>query len=218
MTESEENERTIRVLVFNGTDEVWTMWSKKFLAAGKRRGYKDILTGKVVPPDDSESLDSANTEEAKKIVLREANEKAYNDLLLACSDDVSFSIVGASISEKHPDGDAAKAWKSLTAKFEPDTGTTKVELKREFAESKMGDKSDDPDAWITELEILRQKLGRLGSPIDDDDMIIHILNNLPVEYETIVEMSEKALGSTEADLPTMNDLTKLPLVTAIAQR
>jgi len=67
----------------------------------------------------------------------------------------------------------------LTAKFEPDTGTTIVELKREFAESKMGDKSDDPDAWITELEILRQKLGRLGSPIDDD-MIIHILNNLPV--------------------------------------
>ena len=176
------------------------MWSKKFLAAGKRRGYKDILTGKVVAPDDSESLDSANTEEAKKIVLREANEKAYNDLLLACSDDVSFSIVDASISEKHPDGDAAKAWKSLTAKFEPDTGTTKVELKREFAESKMGDKSDDPDAWITELEILRQKLGRLGSPIDDDDMIIHILNNLPVEYETIVEMSEKALGSNHLTL------------------
>jgi len=100
MTESEENERTIRVLVFNGTDEAWTMWSKKFLAAGKRRGYKDILTGKVVAPDDSESLDLANTEEAKKIALREANEKAYNDLLLACSDDVS-SVSGTPVSVRN---------------------------------------------------------------------------------------------------------------------
>ena len=40
------------------------MWSEKFLARARRKGYKDVLTGKVKTPSDSESIDE--TTEAGK--------------------------------------------------------------------------------------------------------------------------------------------------------
>ena len=47
---------------------------------------------------------------------------------------------------------------------------------------------DDPDEWVSRLEYVRSRLGTLGKKIDDDNMMIHILNNLPVEYENTVEV------------------------------
>ena len=194
MSEREEVEKTIRILTFSGKDEAWPMWSKKFLATGKRRNYKNVLLGKDVPPPEAEVLDLSSQEGQLQKKARDANENAYNDLLLACMDDVSFGIVDCSMTDKLPDGDAAKAWAGLVAKFEPDTGSSKVELKHEFAESKLENKYDDPDEWITSLERIVQKLQRMKSSMDEEDLLIHILNNLPEAYESIIESSEKELS------------------------
>jgi hypothetical protein len=47
--------------------------------------------------------------------------------------------------------------------------------------------------WIAELEQFQQLLTGVNSPISDEDMIIHILNNLPEEYETVMEAMERQI-------------------------
>ena len=42
---------------------------------------------------------------------------------------------------------------------------------------------DAPDVWITNLEDLRVKMELQGSSMSDIHFMIHILNNLPKEYE-----------------------------------
>ncbi len=59
----------------------------------------------------------------------------------------------------------------------------------------------DPEVWITYLEGLRMKLKDLGSTMTDEDIIVHILNNLTDDYEVQLSKLEEKLGST------MNTLT-----------
>ena len=48
----------------------------------------------------------------------------------------------------------------------------------------------DPDVWLSELERICQRLKIMQSVITDTDLMIHVLNNLPIEYETLVEKLE----------------------------
>ena len=79
-------------------------------------------------------------------------------------------------------------------KFEPSTGAAKVHAKQAFHQLKLASADEDPDPWITSLELKHQQLKTLGSTIEDDDMIRHILNNLPKEFETVVELCEEDLS------------------------
>ena len=99
MTEEQE-EKSIRVLTFSGKDEDWDMWSKKFLAIAQRKKYKDVLTGKKQIPKEDEDL---TDDEEKK--AREANEKAYSDLILSCTDEISFGLVEGATTNDNPSGD-----------------------------------------------------------------------------------------------------------------
>jgi hypothetical protein len=105
MTEQEAVETTIRILAFTGKDEDWNMWLKKFIATASRRGYKKILSGKELQPDPSEDEDDLSEGQLK---VRRLNEKAYNDMLLACTDEVSFGIVDS--SQQNDEGNARLAW------------------------------------------------------------------------------------------------------------
>ena len=40
--------KSIRVLEFDGKESSWEGWSEKFKARAKRKGYKDMLLGKVI--------------------------------------------------------------------------------------------------------------------------------------------------------------------------
>ena len=87
-------------------------------------------------------------------------------------------------------------WQKLSDKYQPDRALNRVELKQEFTNSKLKDASQDPDKWITELEELRADLARMKSNISDEDFLIHILNNLPEEYDMEVKILESKLSST----------------------
>ena len=117
MTDPETVETTIRILSFTGKDEDWNMWSKKFLATANRRGYKKILIGKELQPDPLEDDVDLSADELK---LRRLNEKAYNDMLLACTDEVSFGIVDS--SQENDEGDSRLAWVRLSEQYKPKTG------------------------------------------------------------------------------------------------
>ena len=149
--------KTIRVIPFSGKEEDWNRWSKTFMATATVKGYRDVLV--PIDPDTEAEL--------------EDNIQAYNDLILSCQEDIAFGIVYESVSNIFPDGDARVAWTNLKARFEPNTGAAKVQLKQEFHQLKLASADEDPDPWLTNLELKRRRLKTLGATIEDDDMILH---------------------------------------------
>ena len=181
--------KTIRIIPFSGKEQDWNRWSKTFMATATAKGYREVLK----PTDEDEDVEE------------ELNVQAYNDLILSCQEDISFGIIDESISETFPDGDARLAWKNLCNKFEPSTGAAKVQAKQEFLQLKLASADEDPDNWILSLELKRRRLKTLGTTIEDDDMILHILNNLPREYETVVELCEEDLSRGTVNLQTVKE-------------
>ena len=190
---SNTTEKAIRIIPFSGKEEDWRMWSRKFLARARLKEYKDVLTGKAKPPAATATIDETTDAGKLEKKARTANEQAYNNLLLSCKDEVSFGAVDEAITTEQPDGDAALAWSNLKSRFESETPASKIKLKKEFHDSRLEDAATDPDEWIADLERIRQRLKALKSEINEDDFIIHILNNLPIKYENLVEAMEVEL-------------------------
>ena len=86
------------------------------------------------------------------------NVDAYNDLLLAMTEDVSFGLVDESISLTCPDGDANVSWTKICKKYESSTSATRVKMMGHFDDLKLKKLSKDPDSWISELELLKNTL------------------------------------------------------------
>ena len=120
--------------------------------------------------------------------------------MLVCQGMISFAIVEKSVTDDLPNGDANLAWKKLKKKFNPQTSANKLKLKRKFTNSSLTDWKQDPDDWITELDILRTQLEEMGHMISDKDFMIHILNNLPTEYESKVESLKKDFDNVDYPL------------------
>ena len=186
---ADETHRSIRVIEFSGKEEDWHKWSKRFLAMATARGYLDVLI-----PVDIMTKQDANQ-----------NTLAYVDLTLACEEDVIFGIVDEATSTTFPRGDARIAWAGLKQRFEPDNGAMKVQMKSEFQQMKLLRAEDDPDPWITKVESLRRRLWSLGVTISDEDVILHILNNIPKEYATTIEICEEDLTGSRLTLQLLKD-------------
>ena len=68
-TESFE-ERSIRVLNFSGRKTDFPVWSEKFLAKARRKGYKDMLIGGQRIPKELDVLTDTTAEDKAKIKIR----------------------------------------------------------------------------------------------------------------------------------------------------
>ena len=162
--------------------------------------------GQELPPDEDEDLDedSSDAETRKKSKARTANERAYSALTLTCSEPKAFRIIYNAKTKELPSGSASLAWTRLKARFEPQTGATLTQLKREFTQSKL-EKGESPDEWIEKLESKRNTIEQiLGKPhIDDTDMMLHIINNLPDEYEVIIDQVTKELSNKTLTLESL---------------
>ena len=99
------SEESIRIVTFTEKRSDWRQWSRKFLAVAEKREYRLILES------DPEKF-ALKTEEQKKL-----NSQAYNDLLLAMTDDVSFGLVDEATSTTYCEGDARMAWGKLMQRF-----------------------------------------------------------------------------------------------------
>ena len=69
-------------------------------------------------------------------------------------------------------------------------GASKIRLWKKLSKSELDNVTRDPEDWITELELLRGDLRKLGVIIDDVEITTHILSNLIEKYENIVENLE----------------------------
>jgi len=202
--------KSIRVIEFSGRTTDWEGWSEKFLARAKRKGYKKLLVGKETVPKVSAYADAEGKDDAtsKKIVkLGDANEEAFEDVILSINHTtkqgkVAFSLVKNCKTSDYPEGNCKLAWDRLVAKYAPKTAPSLLKLKKQFANSRLGDAEMHPDEWITELESLRNDMDKisLSAKMTDQDFMIHVLNNLPVEYDVVLDGMESRLMLPDGDL------------------
>ena len=189
MSDKEGTERSVRIIPFNGKKSDWRIWSRRFLAAAGKKKYKNVLLGIEAVPADSEVLDESKDKE--KLKARKANIEAYHDLVLANSEVIPFNIIDMSVTVNLPDGDANLAWKRLNAKYESKTNVSLTQLQLEFSESELTDVHKDPEEWMTELEVIQSRLKSMNYEISEEQLIIHVLNHLPEEYDIFVDAIER---------------------------
>ena len=84
-------------------------------------------------------------------------------------------------------------------------GHNKIPVKKDFTNSRLTSIEEDPDDWITKLESLRSKMDNLcinsKKKTEDEGFYIHILSNLPEEYEVAVNDLENLLSDSNPDEP-----------------
>ena len=202
---------SIKVIPFSGKAVDWPVWSEKFLARARRKGYKKILLGKEVVPDDSADLSNIDNEEERKgnEKLRELNEDAYEDLILSINGEtevgrVVFQLVRGAKTDALADGDAREAWNRLTGKFEAQTAPSRLLLKNKINSLKLKYKQD-PEIFISVLEDLVLQYNQDGGNWSVEDTLEHICGNLPSIYEVVIHPLEKRIGS-RSDPLTVKEL------------
>jgi len=146
------NDKSIKDVPFPGKKVDYEKeWSTRFLSYAQIKKVKKVLLGDEVPPHHSEPLNPDEPNDKDKIQIRSANDLAFNMLMLAMDDEISFEAVSTACTDQLPDGDAALAWKKLESIYAKKSTTKKGELKAEFFATKLKTATSDPDSWFTKL-------------------------------------------------------------------
>jgi len=152
----------------------------KFLARARRKGFREILLGKETISKDNEKLNLNKLDEKAKSKSREKNELAFEELVLSIDttggdSHIAFQAICCCKNDDCKNGNAADAWAWLTAKYVLNITSIKLELKSEFQQSKLWDATQDPDVWISDLELLWARLKEVKLDILDEDFIVQFL-------------------------------------------
>ena len=101
---------------------------------------------------------------------------------------IFFTLVETAKTDELPDGDVALAWKNLLTRYEPKQYGTLLDLKKEFMTKTLQECENNPDTLYLELEKIRQRIACVcKEKIDDKEMIVQIINQMPNAYENKVD-------------------------------
>jgi len=200
-----EEEKAVRYIIFNAKKSEWPTWEPKYLARATTKGLDDIFSGEIKLRKKTEI--EAETDESKMNedeIATKMNARAYNDLMLSIDTTkhhgkTAFKIVKQCKNDEYPNGNAKQAWDKLKQKYSSTSVGTMLKLKEKFHSSKMK-KSQDPSEWILELEELQDRLEEMNHAISDEDMMVHIISNLPKNYEFEKKFLRKKLKKEKLTL------------------
>jgi gag-polypeptide of LTR copia-type len=165
-------------------------FAQSFLLAYKSISIFYLSPIIILATVETQEVEKEKLKKNKKFEFR--NNVGYSELLLLVFDDISFCIVYEAKTEDQPHGGLFMAWKGLMDIFEPSTPSRRLALKKKSQKSTLTSVDVDPDVWITELELLRKCLKSLKVNIEDKAFVMQLLiNNLPIEYDSLVEALKK---------------------------
>ena len=174
MSEEKDDLKSIKVYKFDNTKEKWHEFSLKFRVIADTRGYRGIIDGTVIPPDEmavititAEDTGAVLEEKKDQLKARKANKIGYRDLVMS-TEGISFTIVQNAASEELPSGDLKKAWERLERRWNPKTREDKVEVYTKFLNYKLENTRQRPMDWIAFMEKKRAELMNTGHIMSDD--------------------------------------------------
>lgn len=116
-----------------------------------------------------------------------------------------FKIVKTSISKGFPKGDAKLAWSNLHLKYRPSNKTPYIRLKNEFNNRSLR-KGEGPDDWFTDLESINLRLEEdFNKQITEDNVILHILNHIPSDYNMTKQILFKEMRKRDVKLEEVQE-------------
>ena len=185
MSDEKDDLKSIKVYKFDNTKEKWHEFALKFRVIADTRGYRGIIDGTVIPPDEmavititAEDTGVVLEEKKNQLKARKANKVGYRDLVMSC-EGISFTIVQNAASEELPSGDLKKAWERLERRWNPKTREDKVEVYTKFLNYKLENTRQRPMDWIAFMEKKQAELMNTGHIMSDETFITHLLNSLP---------------------------------------
>jgi len=217
-------EKSIRIIEFSGKQSDWDGWSEKHLAKAEYKGYRKLMLCKkneegfdVVPTSQAietiEAKPSTTDEEKKLLKLDKLNKQGFMDLVLSMNTTtargkVAFRIVRNCKTSQYLDGNVKTAWDRLTQKYAPRTTTSLLNLKKKFENSVLKSSQYDPDEWISKLEGYVTDIETIdaSSSISEKELMVHIINNLPKEYDVVLDGLENRLDATGATALTLEEI------------
>ena len=165
---SDSINRGVKIPVFAGTSEAWTTWEPRFIATADLKGDGEFLTGDLLITSDVGEI----------VTFKKKNRQAYNGLLLENDTTECIQLITAQKMVEYSRGDARKAFLALENKFKPKDKHTKLELKKQWAQSKLDYVEEDPETWITEFTNLRHRLAEVKVKIKEEYFWLHALSNI----------------------------------------
>ena len=121
------HDKLLKIILFNGEQKKWFMWSTCHRAKLRLSGLLGILDGEVTIEPDGKLSYTQDEEEA-----RQMNDEVYADLVLSVNDPSCFNTIFSARTKSLKEGDAALAWKKLCERFANSTRSSKVSVSREF--------------------------------------------------------------------------------------
>ena len=119
MSDEKDDLKSIKVYKFDNTKEKWHEFALKFRVIADTRGYRGIIDGTVIPPDEmavititAEDTGEVLEEKKNQLKARKANKVGYRDLVMS-TEGISFTIVQNAASEELPSGDLKRLGKGL---------------------------------------------------------------------------------------------------------
>ena len=158
-------------------------------------------------PAAATTIDASATGGVEKQKDCDNNETAYHDLVLSNPKKITFNIINNAKTTDLTNGDAALAWRNLSAKYESKSAMNIVELSCKFSQFRLTSLRNDPDNWIDKLKIIKARLNDMNQMISDTSLLIHILNDSLEEYDSIVEADKKLLpdATNLLNIETLHD-------------
>ena len=121
-----------------------------------------------------------------------------------------FELVRNTKSADFPQGNCKIAWDRLVSKYALHTASFLLKLKSKFHNSNLELMENYPDEWILNMGGLQISMNefKLKSNVSDEDFMIHILKNLPKEYNVILNRLENCLMATRDNVLTIDAISK----------
>jgi gag-polypeptide of LTR copia-type len=115
-----------------------------------------------------------------------------------------FIILRGCKSKGYPDVNVTTAWEKLKNRYEHTFAPSMVKLDKQFRDSSLK-KGEEPKVWITQLEEISIRLEKMGLEILEQQFMIYVLNDLPLDYDLQVVLLERRIGD-EKDPLTVSEI------------
>ena len=208
---------TKRTIVFGGNQEEWDAFYAQWLAINSHRGWSDILDGTEAVPtktevDAANAKTSLNNDDKDLLERHEKNVECFNMLLISMDASkhagrLAFYLVNTCKRPEYPKGNSKLAWDKLISKYAPKNVQTELSLRKKFANTRL-DMNSDPDDFMMKVEVTAMDINAMTkqtSNITDYDIMAHVLNNLPSNYDAITDGMERQFNEGTLTLDILRE-------------
>ena len=181
---SDETRDYVKCPTFDGKDENWPFFRKKFESYLAQKDLATLLRANIVIPDDSE-VGETDAEREAISELQRKNRKAAGVLLNSINSDTTAGQAAFYLVERYHNlesgyvgGHFPNEWNALISRFETVQVKSLRDQKEDYYSVKM-EWNEQPSLFIVKLDQMRKKLQKLQYDVDNDDFIQDVLGKLP---------------------------------------